>query len=475
MFDDVTPPRSRPRSARSASTGRTSNQSGLSKSVTRSRSGSLGPPAHLQADTDKYLQKRKLIEERERQKALEQKQYELELEEKRLRASRRGKVFSAMEEREKRAREVRQAREKKKQQKQREREEVEMELAQKEKLRRDRLRRSADISKDWQTLQRDEENKRKDRIEARKMELAQTAKYPSSMGDSVKEWKMKKTTNVEGSQEAVAPPSEPVFRAQDPEEVTAKLRRKQAAWERRLEKEKAQLNASRSKTAPVKAALEMEERQRAYEEKRRLKAEEAARKKEAEDREAERKKRREQERIIKSKVPEASRRLTKAAEDRARAVRASFEKKAMEEKRQAQKKTKQERRMKETAEFLKSLVRKPEMTESEREEQAKIRAQESVEMFKMNRKRNQANIKNALSSRPSLLERHDQAIAKSKAGTAALGKVAAAVFQNSNPSDEDEGKYSDDDIDKKLNWKSKSATNDIFDEEEKIQLGLRDD
>jgi oligoribonuclease NrnB/cAMP/cGMP phosphodiesterase (DHH superfamily) len=65
-----------------------------------------------------------------------------------------------------------------------------------------------------------------------------------------------------------------------------------------------------------------------------------------------------------------------------------------------------------------------------------------------------------------------------------LNKVANAVqavakFRNGgrgHHEDQGEGGGEDDfeEFTKKLNWKSKAATDDIFDEEEKIQLGLRE-
>ena len=74
-------------------------------------------------------------------------------------------------------------------------------------------------------------------------------------------------------------------------------------------------------------------------------------------------------------------------------------------------------------------------------------------------------------------------MAVAAAGTSALNKVATAVqaatkFQNLGRRGRGEGdEEQEDDFDeftKKLNWKSKAATDDIFDEEEKIQLGLRE-
>jgi hypothetical protein len=62
-----------------------------------------------------------------------------------------------------------------------------------------------------------------------------------------------------------------------------------------------------------------------------------------------------------------------------------------------------------------------------------------------------------------------------------LNKVATAVQAatrfKSGATHSSHGAAEDDDMEqftKKLNWKSKAVTDDIFDEEEKIQLGLRE-
>jgi hypothetical protein len=78
-------------------------------------------------------------------------------------------------------------------------------------------------------------------------------------------------------------------------------------------------------------------------------------------------------------------------------------------------------------------------------------------------------------------------VAIASAGTAALNKVATAVQaaarfnsfgRSKHGSDGDhDGDGGDDDMDpfaKKPSWKLKAATDDIFHEEEKIRLGLRE-
>lgn len=77
-----------------------------------------------------------------------------------------------------------------------------------------------------------------------------------------------------------------------------------------------------------------------------------------------------------------------------------------------------------------------------------------------------------------IISLNSQAVAIAAAGTAALNKVATAVQAASKfKSHLSKNGDDDDDLDefsKKLNWKSKAATDDVFNEEEKIQLGLRE-
>jgi hypothetical protein len=67
-----------------------------------------------------------------------------------------------------------------------------------EKLRNTRIRLSIDPSKTWDDIKREEEVKRKDRIERRKEELQQTSHYSESLLKSVEKWKTMKSMEEGG-------------------------------------------------------------------------------------------------------------------------------------------------------------------------------------------------------------------------------------------------------------------------------------
>jgi hypothetical protein len=72
---------------------------------------------------------------------------------------------------------------------------------QREKLRNTRIRLSIDPSKTWEDVKREEEVKRKDRIEKRKEELQQSSRYSEGLSKSVEKWKTLKFR--EGEESAV--------------------------------------------------------------------------------------------------------------------------------------------------------------------------------------------------------------------------------------------------------------------------------
>lgn len=153
-------------------------------------------------------------------------------------------------------------------------------------------------------------------------------------------------------------------------------------------------------------------------------------------------------------MPESSRRLTRAAEERARAVRKSFEDSRKKENELKKAEAMKLRRSSEISAFLRSIIGNKTNSASDLTETAKKKAMDSAESFKRNRVMNQKRIKEKLSKRPSLIERHDMTIAVNSAATSALKKFAGVV------SGTDE------------NVKFKENESDLFDEDERIQLGL---
>lgn len=197
-----------------------------------------------------------------------------------------------------------------------------------EKLRNTRIRLSVDTSKTWEDIKREEEIKRKDRIEKRKEELLQTSQCSESLLKSVEKWKTYKSTEAEkpssrrGSRESgVSSPNRGSKTSSlSPEEVTAALKRKQEKWEAKVKQQKLLLQANRKEIAPDHAAIELERRHLEYVEKWKKKAEEKKAQEEMEKRKKEEEERKHREKILQSRVPDGSTRLTKAAEERVKAV-----------------------------------------------------------------------------------------------------------------------------------------------------------
>ena len=422
-----------------------------------------GLSPQLQADTDRYHQKIKYAQDKKKLEILEQEKYELELEKRRLRAAKCGSEFTSMRIREERAQEMKKRREEKKHAK-----EVEKEmkfLAEKNRTLTSHmtLRNSLKSSKSWDDIQKEEEVKRRDRIEKRKQQLASIASYPShSIIDSVDKWKTK-----DRKAEVPCPIALHKSHALSPSEIGAQLKRRQEQWERHLQQEKINLNAKRKNSQPVQAAIDMENRQKLYDEKKKQKQYNKAQK-EAEDRQrrvVEEKRR--TEKIMRSEVPESSRRLTKASEDRAKSVRSSFEKSRKQEMEEKKKDMVKRRRSKEISAFLNTLVRSKGggMSEAERLETSRQQAAENARVYKENKKRNQERIRESLAQRPSLIERHDMTIASTAAATTALSKVATVVKPSRDASHKN--------ILITDSWRNDLDSDELFDEDEKIQLGIR--
>ena len=111
--------------------------------------------------------------------------------------------------------------------------------------------------------------------------------------------------------------------------------------------------------------LEFERRHEEYLEKRKKKLEEKRIQEENEKRKRDEDERRKREKLLQSHPAEGSIRLTKAMEKRVNAVKVMTKKKEDEEMKERVLQMKQEKRLKETSEFLKSLIRKPVKSEEE--------------------------------------------------------------------------------------------------------------
>ena len=418
-------------------------------------STAVGLSPHLQADMDRYLQKVRYIKDKEKLEKLEQEKYELELEKRRLRASKNGREFTNMMDRQVRASELRKAREERRHKKEKVGDNFFPENHNKEIAPNASYRHTLKDSRSWDEIQKDDEIRRRDRIEKRKQQLSNSSVYPSSsIILSVKKWTSKdKDVEIKATNATFKPSRK------SPTEICAQLRRCQQTWDLHLRKEKELQNLRRKPTQPVQSAINMENRHKLYEEKRKQKQME----KEKRDMEAKRSAdvalKNHRKRIMKHKMPETSQRLTKASEKRAKTVRDSFEKSRKSEMEESKREIDRIRRSREISSYLTTLVNVKDIaiTERARNEQTKQRIEENTKAFKERKRANQERIAACLKQRPSLIERHDMSMATATASRSALMKVANIV----DPCSRHQSNEGD-------------LLNEMFDTDEKIQLGVKE-
>lgn len=392
----------------------------------------------------KVLSKREAVllhEQIEREAAEEKEKYLKQQQERYHRASVYGKEFAAMKRREEACYEKNEA---KKAAKLKEKEEKEKEARDlRERKRREHLSKEINPASamSWREIQEAQEIARREGAEKRKQEMASMSKAPAGGGSGAADAEKKMRDAAKAAEYEAAHSF--TFKAEDPEKVAEKLAKQNAAWERKLEEERERVRqrmAERLLTAAGKPAKSpvaaMEERAvnaalrraaRQGERDDRLKAE-AAKKAAIEKKKTEK--------LFNAPIPEEGRKLTKSATNRANMVRAQLEKeKADNEKEEKEKarKAKQEREMsrmlshqiadaeRERRELMKGGYH--ELSEAELE-QNRLDAKRE---YKRKLKENQARLDAALRDRPSLLQRHEQAIASKQAASSALNKVAKAV------------------------------------------------
>jgi hypothetical protein len=219
---------------------------------------------------------------------------------------------------------------------------------QREKLRNTRIRLSIDPSKTWEDVKREEEVKRKDRIEKRKEELQQSSRYSEGLSKSVEKWKTLKFREGEesavtatavtetdprrGSKGRVLSPEEvsrpyffcSTYRSLSPSsplnQAIANLKRQQEKWDQKIKQTQLLTRATRKDLTPAQSVIELERRNEEYLERRQKKSEEKREQEEREQRKKEEDERKRREKIIQSQPPEGSTRLTKAVEERVKAV-----------------------------------------------------------------------------------------------------------------------------------------------------------
>jgi hypothetical protein len=432
-------------------------------SVGRSRSGSRprseGLSASLQADCDRFVQKRRIMDERDRLAKLEQEKYELEMQDKKLRASKNPKEFTEMFQRQ----ELMKLKQQKRAEDQK-RKEKEEELRAKKEKHKKQIEKMTLMNEafrghmSWKEIQDTEEAQRRERIEKRKNELLTQAALPRSIEE-----------NMSKSLSKIPPPSydEAVkpFKAEDPKKVIQKIERRRQEWEETMTQQKLKIKeqheaarlqsgGSGSLTSTTKTTMEI--RFEEYQKKNEERAKRHQEKEEAERRKKEAEERRKREKLLNMKMPEASKKTTKKAEVQAQLTRDRQLKEEEEAKKQRDKMRKKDLAMKETSAALSVVIKEEEqrlksnnpnyLELSKSEHVAEEKAKQAREEYRQKLRDNKLKLKESLKSRPSLIERHEKNIATRDASTAALRKVATAVM-SAGGGRRDEGKDDDDDDD----------------------------
>ena len=321
----------------------------------------------------------------------------------------------------------------------------------------------------WLEMQEQQEISRRESAEKRKQELASSSQAPAAAGSAHGD--QEKAMRAAAKRAEYENAHNFSFKADDPDKVSARLARQNAAWERNLEAEREKVRqrvAERllsSAGKPSKSPLAGMENRAAEAAARR-----AARQAQKNDKEAaiaakmaevERKKK---EKLFNTKTPEEGRRPTKSTALRANVVRSKFEAKINAEKKEAAEMAKKAKAEREMSHLLshqindweksrrESMPGYHELSEAELEQNRR----EARANYKANMKRNQDRLKEVLSERPSLLERHEQTMTSKSAATQALSKVAAAVHGDRKGARDS---YDNDDF-------------DFFNEEEKVKLSV---
>mmetsp|Transcript_21479 Transcript_21479/g.35966 ORF Transcript_21479/g.35966 Transcript_21479/m.35966 type:complete len:919 (+) Transcript_21479:47-2803(+) len=448
----------------------------------KSYSGSRVVSSNLQADADRYIQKRRLLDQQERMKKLEEENYQQKMKERYLRASINGKEFTNMKRRQEMAEELSQKRLEKQKQKEWEKEQKEKaERRAKSEANKQSMMMVTKNQLSWRELQEIEETKRRDRIERRKQQVAQMSALPSSIAENMQKPK-RAVASSEGDAAGGAAGGGGEYKAEDPAKVAAKLARQQKVWDLKMQREKEKMKDAReTKMLNARAHMSssghtgevdgasylnktgMEVRQEQYEARRKHKAEEAKLREAEEAKRQAQALKKKQDKLLTIKVPVGK--PTQAAIARAEQIRRSQDHEAREEKRYRNAMKKKEVASKEASAVIKTII-------NERETERRNSHGGFVELSKTNKgddgnraaeeykaklMANQKRIEDSLSNRKSLMERHDERVAVKNAHDRALEKIAGAVGVEAGP-EGDAGH---------------TANEDFFDIKEQIKLGMK--
>jgi len=379
-------------------------------------------PASLQADVDRYQQRRKAADERERLKKLEQDEYERLLRERNAKAAREGKAFKGVSERERKAREKQEA-------KMREKKLIEEEEKQWEEMER-KQRLSAHVNKErpigisYDEMQNQEAIQRRERIERRKMELLVNSKAPAA--------------GVPLNKKPVSIPKTAPFRAKDPSKVAAMLQSRQHAWDTKLENTKEQLKAKESVTRASSTHASfvegMAQREAASAKRRATRLEQQRLREEEKTKKSIEVARRNLEKLANSGMPLEGRRLTISQQVRTQNVYKAMFAEQHEKEKKAEEQAKKRRETLGLRRDLQAAVAdREEFRKSQHGNFHELPAQSADDLisaaaaakdeFRARLRQNQRDLQKKLEDRPSLLQRHAMEVAQKNAADAALGLV----------------------------------------------------
>jgi hypothetical protein len=302
---------------------------------------------------------------------------------------------------------------------------------------------------DWNTLQEHAAAKRKQRVEMRKAQLLAMSKAPQRMAMHAIETAKQQEVHSKQQTSSTAETSVPVVRVPRPDPATVRemLEKRQAAWT-------AQLAARKQTSVPVVCLkLPLEERAEVYKQKAAERSQRKEEKAAIEQRIAAEEEQKRRQRIMSSPVPAAPRstvsHMLKAKETQSRA-RSEAAEKERNDARDHMRATRQQA----ISTDLAAAVRDTERERKVHSIQQAERVNAERERYRTNLKENKAKVDEIARTQPSLLQRHDQYLAKETARSATLSAIAQCVY----------GKKQGD------TWHKQSG--DIFDDAEYAVLGF---
>ncbi|CAM9297218.1 unnamed protein product [Ascophyllum nodosum] len=309
---------------------------------------------------------------------------------------------------------------------------------------------------DWRTIQERQETRRKERCKLRQEKVLRESRLPSRMEKHAKKKK------AVGSGEAGDEISNPVetrptsgSKLLAPERIREMMARKQRLWDKRLA-------AARLKKKPVvPKTLPMEEREKMYRERAKERAQRERQRVDAARQLEEKERHRRREKAFAARVPVAPRTthsfLLKTAQVQARINQARDDAKR-EEQRRLELRAQQRETGRALMEVMKDIDgQQGRLDYRDADRRAKQKARENTINYRNALKENRVRLEKSIAGWPTLLEQHDAAMRKATAKRVALSRVAERVVQS-----ESAGAH----------WRRGSATDRLFDQEERAMLGI---